>query len=119
MAQICMILSENLCHCATPLAHAELCTNSVLSACLVYARADESDLLEIPFWLAYKLMSVTTSVSIFKYAIAEHFLFVLRVKGMCSCIAGMPDCMSMCMRELPGAKHTSPKSHSAMKTHRP
>jgi len=40
----------------------------------------------------------------------KTFLFVLHVKGLSSCIAGMPDCMSMFMRELRGAKHTSSTS---------
>ncbi len=45
MACICMISSENVCHCATVLLHAQLCTNFVLFACLIvyYARTDESD----------------------------------------------------------------------------
>ena len=69
-------------------AHAQLCVNSSVSERLYCTCVDESDLLEISFSLAYKVMSVTTSVSIFKYAIAEHFLFMLYVKGMCNCIAG-------------------------------
>jgi hypothetical protein len=77
MAQICMILCENVCHCASVLLHAQLCTNFVLSACLYYARADESVLLDtfLASLLSYNVMSVTTSVTIFKYANAENFSF--------------------------------------------
>lgn len=93
MAQMCTTLCEIVCNCASPLAHAELCTNSVLSACLCYTCADESNLLETHFWLAWKVISVTTLKlkSICRYAVTQQFCFVPHAKGMHSCVAGMPD----------------------------
>ena len=101
-AQRCMPLCENVCNCTSASKHAQLCTSSFLHAYAVYTRADESDLLETSFWLAYKVISVTTSVSMFKYALAQQASFcTLRQR----CIAALLRCLIDCVRDWPGATH--------------